>query len=292
MEDLNRQKVNLILNGETNGLVAIAGPCANHKSRQIINEGKKLSKLDQSGLVTLHRQPHWKPRSPRLEGPKPWEGLEDTNYDAALSRMAWAQRKGVKIATELGKTEHINRYSHLLTFAWLGARSLSNYKLQTTIIERSESNLPLGIKNELSGEIDSAMDFIELVNKNREIIRGDSLATLIYRGGSNFNNPNKWIDQYKRVYDSTDGRFIVDVAHGSEMAFDPKAEFKKTISGQIACMENVILLSEQGLNPKGIMIEASDYENPDPYKQTDPNMPFTIALEGIIELHSIIEGKK
>lgn len=280
-----RQQVERILSGEDEGLVALVGPCANHKSRQIINEGRKLSELNTEGLVTVHRQPHWKPRTPKPNGPKPWEGLEDTNYEAALSRMEWADRRNVSIASELGKPEHIDRYVRLLTFAWIGARSLDNTALMNAITADLDPNLPIGVKNDLSGQIEPALDTIDLINKERHNKGAGALATLVFRGGSDFDTPRLWTDQYLHALDVTEGRLIVDVAHGSEMAFDPSGNYDKTRAGQIACMEAVIELASDGHAPSGIMIEASDYEHPDPYKRTDPNIPFDIALEGILELH-------
>ena len=81
---------------------------------------------------------------------------------------------------------------------------------------------------------------------------------------------------------------MVDTAHGSEMAHDPRGQFGKTVLGQIACLDHVIDLAQQGFITSGIMIEASDYEHPDPFRQTDPNMPFFHALNGVQELHKII----
>lgn len=281
-----------ILQGTMPGLVAIAGPCANHDSQRILVEGMLLSNLASDSLVTLHRQPFWKPRSPALNGPKPWEGLEDTDPEIALSRAQLAVDEGVSIAAEIGKTEHINRYSDLLTFAWIGARSLDNMELIDYVASNLPADLPLGIKNDLTGNIDGALKTIDRINERRaDMSDHPAEAILIFRGGSDFDKPRKWSWQVEKAYVATAGRLIIDTAHGSEMAHDPEGNFKKSVEGQIFCLEHVIFLADHGIFPRGVMIEASDYENPDKTKRTDPNMPFASAAMGILELSRVIDSK-
>jgi hypothetical protein len=77
---------------------------------------------------------------------------------------------------------------------------------------------------------------------------------------------------------------LVDLAHGSEMAHTEG--FKKSISGQIAALDHLTALAIRGFVPKGILIEASSSISP-----VDPNMPFNVAINGIIRLAEIARSR-
>jgi phospho-2-dehydro-3-deoxyheptonate aldolase len=286
--DIKRIEVTRVLAGRDEGFVAIVGPCANQKNRKVIHEGTQLAKLAKDGLVTVHRVPTWKPRTPRKDGTMPWQGLEHRNPTGALSRVLWECRKNIPVALEIKDRAMAIKYGHLATMMWLGARSSGNAQLDQTMTRADMSMVPLGIKNDLSGNIDSALERIRGIRKGRTHKVGmPAVVSLIFRGGTDMQTPDAWEESYKRAMHATEGRMIVDVAHGGEMAHDPSGAFRKTVLGQMTCLDHVVSLAQKGLVPAGIMIEASDITIPEPYLRTDPNMPFSTALEAVSELYAL-----
>lgn len=289
--DIRRIETSRILQKRDKGLVAVVGPCANNISRRIINEGRQLAEIASDSLVTIHRIPPWKPRTAVHGRPKPWEGLESSNPTAALTRMLWERRRGVHIALELGSREHVLKYRNLATLAWIGARNIDSKTLDSSLQMVDMLSTPIGVKNGLSGCIKSATERVTHLQKiRRHRIDMPAATVMIFRGGHDLQTPSLWEEQYKRAVESTNGQLIVDIAHGSEMAHDPSGKFRKTTLGQMACLDHVLQMASDGIVPSGIMLEASDYENPNIERRTDPNMSFTHALEGVKALHSIVMG--
>ena len=287
-----RSELSRLLNGEQAGIAVTAGPCAQYDSDIINNNADQLARERLPGLLLLSRHCLWKPRSSVAEGmEKPWAGWETTDPDDALRSIVDARSRGVQIAMEVGKVEHINRYcsQDLLTFAWLGARSLADDVLFETVAGGpSLLSVPLGVKNDINGNLESALARINVLNKRRqELTDRPAPAVLVFRGGSNFQNPTQWENQYKRAFEASEGKLAVDVAHGGEMAFDQAGHFQKTCEGQIACMNRVIELAGAGMMPKLVLIEASDFIQPNPRLRVDPPMPFATAIDGAQRLHKI-----
>lgn len=281
--------------------VALIGPCAmTQHPVELSLEGQRIADLAGNGLVTIQRMPVWKPRT---DPEKDWKGLETAlveiredgkGYDipgteaeglkTAYEILASAASQNGGAAIEVANIEHIDRYDPLLSFAWSGSRSIDNRE-QILALAKRDPKLPLGIKNGMSGDIEEALSVVEAVEKARKPALEEEKpapALLVLRGGKDLNTPHKWEKAYKQAVLQTDGKVIVDVAHGSEMAHDPKGEFSKSVRGQIVAMESVIRLVGEGYIPAGIMIEASDLESP-----TDPVMPLQTALDGAKRFHEI-----
>jgi hypothetical protein len=278
----NRIQIDSILHKRAIGLVAIIGPCSNQLDDLIVDEGVKLSKEHTSTMMPVHRIPPWKPRSAVPSHlPQPWEGLEQTEPEEALLRTQAEVNRGVAVAIEFGFPAHVQKYGALASFGWIGSRNVDNRNLAQSIRLVETQDLPVGVKNGMRGRIDSAIQLLAHV---------DGTGVPIFRGGDECQDPKSWERMYRLALDKTEGKMIVDIAHGGEMAHDPNGDFKKSIIGQIACMEHVLELANLGLAPTGIMIEASDHVYNDTHRKTDPNMPFDTALNGAKKLHDIILG--
>lgn len=255
------------------GLIVIAGPCAMTDETDIFtNEAQRLAQacIDNPGIEAAYRVPHWKPRT----NPEDWHGLETTDPHLAYSTASTIAEHSW--AAEIGHQTHVGRYGDLLTIGWIGSRAVEDQNLLNEITNKL-SSLPIGVKNAIDGSIDSALSNIQTINSARK--HNDAPAILIYRGGENTRTPNEWAKQYKTAHEATDGKIIVDCAHGSEMAHDPSGQFKKSIQGQVLAIDHLIELAKQGMMPLGIMIEASDAVSP-----TDPVIPYDLALDGINRL--------
>lgn len=273
-------KISAALENHDEELVAIIGGCSmtGHQER-IEDEGRRISEFGESfkNLHLLHRIPPWKPRT----NPESWHGEETTNPEGAYRTLASLAISQNNATIEVGSRAHIDRYGPMLTFGWIGSRNDRNTELIKTVAIR-DPKLPLGVKNGPDGSIDTALEQVAMVEEVRSYSDRPAPAVLIYRGGEKVRTPEQWEDAYLRALDATGGKLIVDTAHGSEMAHDPDKKFQKSVPGQIAAMEAVIRLAEDGRVPAGIMIEASDIESP-----VDPTIPLEIALAGAKRLYEI-----
>jgi len=284
-----RNQVSSILAGEVTGLVVIEGPCAMTLDRSTIDrEGDMLRDLQGSddSLVALHRMPPWKPRT----NPADWHGLESEpeTVRAAYRTVVERAEATANVAIELGHAPHLDRYGNALALGWIGSRNAGNNSVTSDIISGlstdAHESLPIGVKNAMDGTLDSAMELVGTLHRSRSKQDGNGApGVVVYRGGSNAQTPQAWVDKYRRALDRTDGLLIVDTAHGGEMAFDPEGNYKKSVFGQIACLERIIQIAEgHGEMPAGIMMEASSATSP-----TDPVMPFRVALAGARRLHEL-----
>lgn len=265
------------------GLLSIVGPCSMSDDIELSkNENfvlSEASRLLPIGTV-LHRIPPWKPRS----DPSEWHGQETTNFQMAIDTITQLSRESGNIAIEIGKEEHIERYSRFLTMAWIGSRNFDNLQLQIDLV-RTDTTLPVGIKNNLKCEIKALQDRTDQLSIDRweaaELegqLRNQGKIFPIFRGGPEIKTPEEWEKKFLECLDTFGRKFIVDVAHGGEMAHAPNRDFTKSEMGQLACIEHLLeLCSRENIDkPCGIMIEASDAES-----QTDPVIPLGIGLETI-----------
>lgn len=269
-------------------LLAVVGPCALHCDPLLIEEGLIIRDFGErsENVETLHRIPVWKPRTLR-PGEKPWEGVDTTEPNEALVHLQTENDNDTKIAIEVNSLEHILRYSGLISMAWIGSRNAGSRSLiRMAAFDHDLSRIPVGVKNDLRGDICSTVEAVNQINLSRD--RGNP-AVMIFRGGTNTLTPEEWEAEYHRAYDLTDGTFIVDVAHGSEIAHDH--DNLKSVNGQIKAAEHVVRLAQEGLMPSGIMIEASDIHIEDISRRTDPNMPLDLALGVLGELQKILKNK-
>jgi len=265
------------------GTIAIIGPCALDNNEDILlGESRQLHRLqEETGLITISRRAFWKPRS----NEESWKGLETTDpHDSYRLIMGNAQQYANNSA-EIGHFEHIEKYGPLLNFGWFGARNKKpGFKQKVADWDHS---LSLGIKNDLDGTINDALTEINDINSARQHIENSGKAILIYRGGDNAQSPDDWTKNYLTALEQTNGKLIVDTAHGAEMAFHPNGLFKKSVAGQQASLNRVLELAENGAIPLGIMMEASDSIETSDSRKVDPNMPFHIAIEGLKRLATI-----
>jgi hypothetical protein len=275
---LARERVGEILDG-ADGIVGILGPCAmNDQAAIIAEEGAAMQEATatHSGLYVVHRKPPWKPRTK----PEDWHGLETTDPEAAYATLSQGANDGVSAAIELAHMPHVERYGNMLTVGWFGGRNVGKSAMMNEVALYDPS-LPLAVKNGLDGTIDDALAHVARLRE----LRGEDGApvVLLYRGGENAQTPEAWEYHYREAMDATEGRMIVDVAHGTEMAHDLSGQFKKSAAGQERALEHVIDIAEDhGEVPKALMAEASRADSP-----TDPHMPFQIALNGVLRLHGL-----
>jgi 3-deoxy-D-arabino-heptulosonate 7-phosphate (DAHP) synthase len=272
-----RQRVSAMIGGHClEGTLAVIGPCAMTLDEDIINhEGRQLAGIttENPEVLMLHRLPPWKPRTRNED----WHGLETTEPQAAYRILATRATDSANVTAEIGHTPHLERYEHLLALGWKGGRNQDNPQLTKALALHSPS-LPIAIKNGLDGKVDNALFDVDAIQSLRT--DHDSKSLLLFRGGANAQTPEAWREQYLLTHELTDGRMLVDWAHGGEQAHDPERRFGKSILGQAACMNHMLaIVRETGKAPLGIFTEATNADSP-----TDPVMPFEDALEGVRQL--------
>lgn len=267
-----RNKINKAISSGIGNMVII-GPCAFYGTNQTLHtESDNLATLEnETGLIVLQRQAIWKPRSKTID----WHGPETTDPEEAYSNIHNIATKNAHGASEIGHYNQIERYGSMLSMIWFGARN-NDTTLKKRVAEWDHS-LPIGIKNSIYNPIEQAIAEVNAINSVRGNSSETGQAILIYRGGKNAQNPEDWEKNYLDAYEQTKGKIIVDSAHGGEMAFDPKLEYRKSIEGQKKCLEKISELCLRGYRPLGIMTEASDTIIESPEKNVDPNMPFDEA---------------
>ncbi len=278
---------------EDQRMLVIAGPCSDQLGTETSYEGELLSALSDDNVLVIHRRPVWKPRT----DPTSWKGIDQTEPILAAMQLAAASQGSVPTAIELGEVEH-QRYIENISFGWIGARSIGSTALSSMMI--GNPGLPAGIKNDLSGDIEPALETINHVVEGRRRVGGDCAAPvwLINRGGG-ATTPETWEEAIRLSVDRTKHHkaagLIIDLAHGGEQAHAPNADMSKTIEGQIAAFDHVLEMLDQAVEdrfePAGIMLEASDV-NPLAHRQTDPNMPLDVAITKIEELKDTIASLK
>jgi hypothetical protein len=261
-------------------LAVLVGPCApdlpNIEALQI--EGESLSGYGRivSKLRIAHGLPVQKPRS----DPTSWKGMEESHPEAALKLIQHSSRNFAHTAIEVVTADNISKYAHLLTLAWTGARNENNMDLKLQLANEHQS-LPLLIKNGLSGEIDLTLEQIERLRQNRD--PNSAPIILLYRGGENAKTPEAWEQQYLQACELTEGKLMVDVAHGGEMAHDPTKMFNKSVLGQVACFDHTIMLAEAGYVPSGVKIEASNVPSP-----IDPVISLQVAVNSLRRMRLVV----
>lgn len=276
---LGRERVNDILRGRIAVTIGLIGPCAMTGARSIIErEGDIDTQLtsEHEGLYVIHRMPLWKPRSNVAD----WHGLETTEPEQAYATLIGQANRMDAVAIELADDSHLKRYEKALTLGWFGGRNVGKAAFMRCVAT-DYPTLPLAVKNGLDGNSTTAVALAAELQAHRNSDEG--AAVLLYRGGANATTPADWEREYRRALEATEGRMVVDIAHGSEMAHDPAGTFKKSVPGQIAALEHVIAVAEKyGELPVAIMAEASQA-----YSPTDPHMAHNLALGGVRRLHDL-----
>jgi hypothetical protein len=250
--------------------VTMPGYCARpgkSEMRRIMHEGQAVAhwEYNASGLIALHRGPTWKPRS----NPEDWHGEETTDPEGAFQTVTSEAEYLGHVAMEIGYMAQLQRYASRLAVAWWGGRNVKNDELIKSMALH-DPLLPVGGKNGLDGDWQLALDKVTMVNDMRG--PDDAPAFLMYRGGNNAKTPSDWEDNYIAAWEATEGRLMVDLGHGTEMAHDPTGRFEKSVAGQILAGDHLIELDERGYAPFAVTMEASDKQGP-----MDPEMPLAIA---------------
>lgn len=201
--DRSREAIQAILKGEdAHRFIVICGPCSIHNANAAYDYAQRLEKLArevEDELLVVMRTYFEKPRS--VVG---WKGLlydpELEGSAAAASGLALARRILASI-TELGlpcATEFLNPIlaayqEDFISYGSIGARTV-----ESQIHRELAAGLamPVGMKNNLAGDIGSSINAVQAVNRPHSVflndeygrpsiaqVKGNPFAHIFLRGG-------------------------------------------------------------------------------------------------------------
>ena len=266
-----RSDIESVLNGLSDKLLVVVGPCSIHDQKAAIDYAehvkKWISKYSNDLLIVM-RVYFEKPRT--TVG---WKGLIndpslDNSFDInnglkiARSLLSEINEMGVPAGTEFLDAISPQYYADLISWGAIGARTTES---QIHRELASGLSMPIGFKNGTGGSIKIAVDGIKAASQPHHFLsvtkqgvsgivktRGNKSCHIILRGSSNGPNcDSDSITETSKLLKDNDlpGQLMVDCSHGNSL---------KDYKRQVSVAEN---LSEQISNGSkdiaSVMIESN-----------------------------------
>ena len=266
-----RSDIDNVLNGLSDKLLVVVGPCSIHDQKAAIEYAdhvrKWISKYSNDLLIVM-RVYFEKPRT--TVG---WKGLIndpslDNSFDInnglkiARSLLSEINEMGVPAGTEFLDAISPQYYADLISWGAIGARTTES---QIHRELASGLSMPIGFKNGTGGSIKIAVDGIKAASQPHHFLsvtkqgvsgivktRGNKSCHIILRGSSNGPNcDSDSINETSKLLRDNDlpGQLMVDCSHGNSL---------KDYKRQVSVAEN---LSEQISNGSkdiaSVMIESN-----------------------------------
>ena len=266
-----RSDIDSVLNGLSDRLLVVVGPCSIHDQKAAIEYAdhvrKWISKYSNDLLIVM-RVYFEKPRT--TVG---WKGLIndpslDNSFDInnglkiARSLLSEINEMGVPAGTEFLDAISPQYYADLISWGAIGARTTES---QIHRELASGLSMPIGFKNGTGGSIKIAVDGIKAASQPHHFLsvtkqgvsgivktRGNKSCHIILRGSSNGPNcDSDSVNETSKLLKDNDlpGQLMVDCSHGNSLK-----DYRK----QVSVAEN---LSEQISNGSkdiaSVMIESN-----------------------------------
>ena len=266
-----RSDIDSVLNGLSDKLLVVVGPCSIHDRKAAIEYAEHVKKwisTYSSNLLIVMRVYFEKPRT--TVG---WKGLiNDPNLDnsfdinnglkIARSLLSEINEMGVPAGTEFLDAISPQYYADLISWGAIGARTTES---QIHRELASGLSMPIGFKNGTGGSIKIAVDGIKAASQPHHFLsvtkqgvsgivktRGNKSCHIILRGSSNGPNcDSDSVNETSKLLKDNDlpGQLMVDCSHGNSL---------KDYKRQVSVAEN---LSEQISNGSkdiaSVMIESN-----------------------------------
>ena len=266
-----RSGIDNILNGLSDKLLVVVGPCSIHDQKAAIDYAEHVKKwisTYSNDLLIVMRVYFEKPRT--TVG---WKGLIndpslDNSFDInnglkiARSLLSEINEMGVPAGTEFLDAISPQYYADLISWGAIGARTTES---QIHRELASGLSMPIGFKNGTGGSIKIAVDGIKAASQPHHFLsvtkqgvsgivktRGNKSCHIILRGSSNGPNcDSDSINETSKLLQDNDlpGQLMVDCSHGNSL---------KNYKRQVSVAEN---LSEQISNGSkdiaSVMIESN-----------------------------------
>jgi 3-deoxy-7-phosphoheptulonate synthase len=276
-----RAEASAAINGHSDRLIVVVGPCSIHNVDAALEYGKKLKELVPSlpNLIVIMRAYFEKPRT--TVG---WKGLiNDPDLDGsfqinrglkiARNLLINLTASGVPVACEVLDTISPQYTSDLYSWGAIGARTTES-QLHRELV--SGLSLPIGFKNGTDGGLAVAVDAIRASSKPHAFMgvteaglaaivktTGNNDLHIIHRGGKKgVNYDAKSVDDSRaellRQLPDRHPSIMIDCSHGNS-----EKDFRKQANGvQAICQQ----LREGQSAITGVMIESNLVEG----KQAEP----------------------
>lgn len=265
-----------IFEGKSNKFVLILGPCSADREDAVCDYITKLSKVQEKVSDKIMIVPRIYTNKPRTTG----EGYKGMMHQPKLDEkpniiegiksirrlhIKAMEESGLTSADEMLYPENYPYVEDLLSYVAIGARSVENQQHRLTV---SGMNIPTGMKNPTSGDIQVMFNSIKAAQINHTFIyngyevdtTGNPLAHGILRGAVNqygeqipnyhFENLSMVSDEYaKRGYENP--AIIVDTNHCNSMK---KYSEQPRIAMEVIHSKNYS--SDINRLVKGLMIES------------------------------------
>lgn len=267
-----RKDVEDILNGKDSRFLIITGPCSVHDYKEAIEIANGLSFLAEKykdKMVILMRVCLDKPRTKVgwcgfFNDPK-LDGSCDMVYGYKNGRKLMGEilEMGLPIACELLTPVNFHIVSDMVSYAWVGARTVASPETRKA---SSGLSVPVGVKNPNgSDDITDALNAMEVITHPgvfpgpdddgvlcRILTNGNPNPNLILRGGKS--GPNYKTENISGFVKELKSRglpenIIVDCSHGN---------CENDYNKQLEVFEYLVDQRVKGLNPNvvGVMIES------------------------------------
>ncbi len=267
-----------VITGKSDKLLVIVGPCSAHEEKPVLDYVARLGKLNESVKEKLVLIPRIYTAKPRTRGvgykgmfsqPDP-EHKEDTLRGIRTIRellLRSIEESGLSAADEMLYPENYAYVEDLLTYVAIGARSSEN---QTHRLVSSGIELPVGVKNPMSGSIPVLMNSI-FAAQSPQVFKyhewqvktnGNPYAHAVLRGRvDNYGNdiPNYHYETVMQVLESyhnaegglSNPAVIIDCNHSNSAK-----QYKQQIRIAEEVMQNRLYDGDFKKIVKGFMIES------------------------------------
>ena len=252
-----RSYIDNVLNGLSDKLLVVVGPCSIHDQKAAIEYAdhvrKWISKYSNDLLIVM-RVYFEKPRT--TVG---WKGLIndpslDNSFDInnglkiARSLLSEINEMGVPAGTEFLDAISPQYYADLISWGAIGARTTES---QIHRELASGLSMPIGFKNGTGGSIKIAVDGIKAASQPHHFLsvtkqgvsgivktRGNKSCHIILRGSSNGPNcDSDSINETSKLLKDNDlpGQLMVDCSHGNSLKdYKRQVSVAETLSEQIS----------------------------------------------------------
>jgi len=243
----SRRVIQAIITGDDKRSLIIIGPCSVHNIEEALELARliaQLMKIGQNRYYIVMRVCFDKPRTK-----KDWPGFMSDPYLDGTFDFAYGYRQtrklmagilelGVPIACEMLDIDHYNIVSDMVSYAWIGARTVGS---PVTRINASGITAPVGVKNSNSHDtIENTINALDVITQrnvmscagddgfhSRIPSKGNKYAHVVLRGGKS--GPNYLKPEVKKVREELSeagfiDRVLIDCSHGNS-----NGDYKKQI---------------------------------------------------------------
>ena len=266
-----------VISGKSDKLLVIVGPCSAHESAPVLEYVKRLGKLNEKVKDKLVLVPRIYTNKPRTRGvgykgmflqPDP-ENKEDIVKGIQTIRQLHLHaitESGLTAADEMLYPENYSYFEDVLSYVAVGARSSEN---QMHRLVSSGAEVPVGIKNPMSGRIDVLLNSI-FASQHPQVFKygewqvatnGNEYAHAILRGMVDFHGNDVPNYHYETVMQVLDGYQKSDILKNPAVIIDTNhsnsgKQFRQQIRIVKEVLQNRSLDTSFKKMIKGFMIES------------------------------------